>query len=184
MRRIKNHQAHRFLRGRRWLGCGLRRRRGRRRGRRRLLRSRDRCLWRRLDRRCRGLRRLRLRRNCLGGRQHPQDHQANRFAGHSHEDTRIVPILRDPPRSISFMLQTKCHLMDRPCGLRLRKLEKSSLMSSRAKRGICFLSNLKNKADSSGKPRPRNDTFGIFPQPVQPRQSDDFTMRALATEVF
>jgi len=26
----------------------------------------------------------------------------------------------------------------------------------------------KKKADSSGKPRPRNDTFGIFPQPVQP----------------
>jgi hypothetical protein len=46
--------------------------------------------------------------------------------------------------------------------------EKSSLMSSRAKRGICFFTNPKKKADSSGKPRPRNDTFGIFPQPVQP----------------
>src|SRR5579863_3976100 len=40
--------------------------------------------------------------------------------------------------------------------------EKSSLMSSRAKRGICFFANPKKKADSSGKPRPRNDTFGIF----------------------
>jgi hypothetical protein len=46
--------------------------------------------------------------------------------------------------------------------------EKSSLMSSRAKRGICFFTNPKKKADSSGKPRPRDDTFGIFQQPVQP----------------
>jgi hypothetical protein len=44
--------------------------------------------------------------------------------------------------------------------------EKSSLMSSRAKRGICFFANPKKKADSSGKPRPRIDTFGIFPQPA------------------
>jgi glycine dehydrogenase subunit 2 len=50
--------------------------------------------------------------------------------------------------------------------------EKSSLMSSRAKRGICFFTNPKKKADSSGKPRPRNDTFGIFPQPVKPRPTD------------
>ena len=171
------------MRGRRRLGCGLRRRRGRGRGRRSLLRNRSRCLWRRLDRRCRGLRGLRLRRKCLGGRHHPQDHQANRFAGHSHEDTRIVPILRDPPRSISLVLQTKCHLTDSLCGSRLQRLEKGSLMSSRAKRGICFFANPKKKADSSGKPRPRNGTFGIFPQPVQPRQLADFKTRALAPEV-
>src|SRR5580704_11358639 len=41
-------------------------------------------------------------------------------------------------------------------------------MSSRAKRGICFFANPKKKADSSGKPRHRKNTFGIFPQPVQP----------------
>jgi hypothetical protein len=46
--------------------------------------------------------------------------------------------------------------------------ENSSLLSSRAKRGICFFANRKEKADSSGKLRPRNDTFGIFPQPVKP----------------
>src|SRR5580704_720879 len=41
-------------------------------------------------------------------------------------------------------------------------------MSSRAKRGICSFTNPKKKADSSGKPRPRNDTFGFFPKPVKP----------------
>jgi hypothetical protein len=35
-------------------------------------------------------------------------------------------------------------------------------MSSRAKRGICFFANPEKKADSSGKRRPRNDTFGFF----------------------
>jgi hypothetical protein len=172
------------LRGRRRLGCGLRRRRGRGRGRRRLLRNRSRCLWRRLDRRCRGLRGLRLRRKCLGGRHHPQDNQANRFAGHSHEDTRIVPILRDPPRSISLVLQTKCHLTNSLCGSRLQRLEKRSLMSSRAKRGICFFANRKKKADSTGNPRPRNHKFGIFPQTVQPRQSDDFKTWVLLRAAF
>ena len=122
--------------------------------------------------------------NALGGRHHPQDNQANRFAGHSHEDTRIVPILRDPPRSISLVLQTKCHLTDSLCGSRLQRLEKGSLMSSRAKRGICFFANRKKKADSSGNPRPRNHKFGIFPQTVQPRQSDDFKTWALLRAAF
>jgi hypothetical protein len=31
----------------------------------------------------------------------------------------------------------------------------------------------KKKVDSSSKPRTRNDTFGIFPQPVQPQRSGD-----------
>ncbi len=52
-------------------------------------------------------------------------------------------------------------------------------MSSRAKRGICFFANPEKKADSSGKPRPLNDTFGIFPQPVQPRHQDAAEYRAL-----
>jgi hypothetical protein len=47
--------------------------------------------------------------------------------------------------------------------------EKSNLMSSRAKRGSCFFANPKKEADSSDKPRPRNDTIGIFPQPVMAR---------------
>jgi hypothetical protein len=42
-------------------------------------------------------------------------------------------------------------------------------MSSRAKRGICFFATPKKKANSSGNPRPRNDTIEIFPQRVQPR---------------
>ena len=53
--------------------------------------NRSRSLWRGLGRRCRSLRRLRLRRKCLGGRNHPHENQANQFAGHSPEDTRIIP---------------------------------------------------------------------------------------------
>src|ERR1700681_4536410 len=51
---------------------------------------------------------------------------------------------------------------------RLRK--KSAILLSRAQRGICFFTNTRKKADSSGKPRPRNDSFGVFPQPLQPRR--------------
>src|SRR5712691_6489387 len=49
---------------------------------------------------------------------------------------------------------------------RLRK--KYFLLSSRAKRGICFFANPTKKADSSGKIRPRNDKIGVFPQPLKP----------------
>jgi hypothetical protein len=55
-------------------------------------------------------------------------------------------------------------------------------MSSRAKRGICFFANPKKTADSSGKPRPRNDTFGIFPQPVYPVSFDPYKDEAPQAE--
>src|SRR5260221_8754277 len=57
---------------------------------------------------------------------------------------------------------------------RLRK--KSAILSSRAQRGICFFTNTRKKADSSGKPRPRNDSFGVFPQPLKPRPTKIFLL--------
>src|ERR1700747_246876 len=47
--------------------------------------------------------------------------------------------------------------------------KKQLQLSSRAQRGICFFAIPKKKADSSGNVRPRNDKFGVFPQPVKPR---------------
>src|SRR5258708_38553136 len=61
-----------------------------------------------------------------------------------------------------------------------RPRKKSAILSSRAQRGICFFTNTSKKADSSGKPRPRNDSFGVFPQPVQPRRSGTRKTMALA----
>src|ERR1700719_3509593 len=61
-----------------------------------------------------------------------------------------------------------------------RPRKKSVILSSRAQRGICFFTNARNKADSSGKPRPRNDSFGVFPQPPQVRHSGTRKTRALA----
>jgi hypothetical protein len=49
---------------------------------------------------------------------------------------------------------------------RLRK--KWGLLSSRAKRGICFFAIARKKAVPSGKPGPRDDSRGVFPQPLQP----------------
>ena len=40
------------------------------------------------------------------------------------------------------------------------------LLSSRAQRGICFFAILKKKAGSLSKPRPRNGSFRVFPQPT------------------
>jgi hypothetical protein len=65
--------------------------------------------------------------------------------------------------SISNRQRLKAALIRHFSGTAEEAAEKNSLMSSRAKRGIFFFSNLKKKADCSGKPRPRNDTFGIFP---------------------
>jgi len=49
---------------------------------------------------------------------------------------------------------------------------KIAFLSSRARRGICFFADPEQKADSSGKPRPRKDTFlyffrGLFSRDVQ-----------------
>jgi hypothetical protein len=49
-----------------------------------------------------------------------------------------------------------------------RQRKKVVLKSSRAKRGISFFANPKKKADPPGKPRPRDDTFGVFLQAVKP----------------
>ena len=38
------------------------------------------------------------------------------------------------------------------------------LLSSRVKRGICFLSKRVDKADSSGKPGLRNDSLRVYPR--------------------
>jgi hypothetical protein len=42
------------------------------------------------------------------------------------------------------------------------------LLSSRAQRGICFFTNARREADSSGNVGPRNDKINVFPQPVMP----------------
>src|SRR5260370_40898600 len=53
------------------------------------------------------------------------------------------------------------------CRARLHRLrKKSAILSFRAQRGICFFTHTRKKADSSGKPRPRNDSFGVFPEPL------------------
>jgi hypothetical protein len=97
VRRIKNHHCQSFLRRSRWFHRWLSR------CRERLRWHRSRRLWRRLSRRRRCLRRLRMRRKCLGSHNHPHIKQAIQFAGHSHEDTRIVQILADRPLDILLL---------------------------------------------------------------------------------
>ena len=44
----------------------------------------------------------------------------------------------------------------------MREMSQRLLLSSRAERGICLSGTRKQKADSSGKPSPRNDSVGVF----------------------
>ena len=85
--------------------------------------------------------------------------------------TQFVRSCKRPPLANRFLRAR------RQLSGRLQSLWKEALMlSSRVKRGICFLSNRRKKADSSGKPalrftenvlRERNDTLRVFPQPVE-----------------
>jgi hypothetical protein len=82
-------------------------------------------------------------------------------------DEFISQMASDPASIGSQGVRSRCDNLILNRAAAEEAAEKSSLLSSRAKRGICFFANPEEKADSSGKPRPRNDTFGIFPQLVK-----------------